>query len=94
MSSELFCTGALYKQMLHFVGGLVIDVDRDLGHKSATENLDIYGHLWPHSDEQTRNILNESVGGAAPGIQNPDVLERGKSSCVFFAYSSSRWFPG
>ncbi len=38
-------------------------VQARLGHKSATETLDTYGHLWPDADEQTRNILNEALTG-------------------------------
>ncbi len=44
-------------------GASVKTVQARLGHKSATETLDTYGHLWPDADEQTRNILNESLIG-------------------------------
>jgi hypothetical protein len=34
-----------------------------LGHKTATETLDTYAHVWGDADEQTRNILNEALPG-------------------------------
>ncbi len=45
----------------HFYASLLIDrgssvktVQRRLGHQSATETLDTYGHLWPDNDDETR----------------------------------------
>jgi len=57
-------------------GARVITVQARLGHKSATETLDTYGHLWPDADEQTRNILNESLTGLRHGYGIAGVLER------------------
>jgi integrase len=47
-------------------------VQARLGHKSATETLDTYGHLWPDADEQTRNILNNAL----TTLRKPDVQLR------------------
>jgi hypothetical protein len=34
-----------------------------LGHQSAMETLDTYGHLWPDSDDQTREAVDNIFGG-------------------------------
>lgn len=52
-----------YASLLIRHGASVKTVQARLGHKSATETLDTYGHLWPDADEQTRNILNEALTG-------------------------------
>jgi hypothetical protein len=49
---------------------LTSSLSRPVGHKSATETLDTYGHLWPDADEQTRNILNEAL----IGLRKPDSM--------------------
>ena len=33
-------------------------VQARLGHKSAQTTIDIYGHLWPDSDERTRTAID------------------------------------
>jgi integrase len=50
-----------YASLLIRNGASVKLVQARLGHKSAQETLDTYGHLWPDSDEQTRSILNEAL---------------------------------
>ena len=50
-----------YASLLIRNGANVKLVQARLGHKSATETLDTYGHLWPDADEQTRNILNNAL---------------------------------
>jgi integrase len=50
-----------YASLLIRNGASVKLVQARLGHKSALETLDTYGHLWPDSDEQTRSILNEAL---------------------------------
>jgi hypothetical protein len=44
----------------------VKSVQRRLGHQSATETLDTYGHLWPDSDDETRDAV-ESILGVMSG---------------------------
>ena len=51
-----------YASLLISTGANVKLVQARLGHKSATETLATYGHLCD-ADEQTRNILNESLLG-------------------------------
>jgi integrase len=50
-------------------------VQARLGHKSATETLDTYGHLWPDADEQTRNILNDAMSGLRKADSKLRVLD-------------------
>ena len=38
-------------------------VQRRLGHQSAMETLDTYGHLWPDSDDETRNAVDLVLAG-------------------------------
>ena len=52
-----------YASLLIRNGASVKTVQARLGHKSAQETLDTYGHLWPDADEQTRNILNDALVG-------------------------------
>jgi integrase len=35
-----------------------------LGHESAVETLDTYSHLWPDSEDRTREAVDEILGGA------------------------------
>ena len=64
-----------YASLLIRNGANVKLVQARLGHKSATETLDTYGHLWPDADEQTRNILNEALTGLRQGDSTLRVLE-------------------
>ncbi len=36
-------------------------VQRRLGHKTAHETLDAYGHLWPDSDDRTRDAVDAEL---------------------------------
>lgn len=57
--------GATFHDLRHFYASLLISrgcsvktVQRRLGHQSATETLDTYGHLWPDSDDETREAVD------------------------------------
>jgi hypothetical protein len=41
----------------------VKSVQRRLGHQSAIETLDTYSHLWPDSDDETRDAVDAVLGG-------------------------------
>jgi integrase len=43
----------------------VKDVQERLGHASPTETLETYSHLWPDSNERTRQALEEAIGEMA-----------------------------
>jgi integrase len=42
-------------------GANVLEVQARLGHKSATETLDTYAHLWPNSEDNTRRIIDAAL---------------------------------
>lgn len=53
----------------HFAASVMIDqganvkqVQKHLGHSSATVTLDTYSHLWPDSDDVTRRALEAGLG--------------------------------
>jgi integrase len=54
-----------YASLLIASGASVKVVQARLGHKSAMETLDTYGHLWPDSEDQTRKAVDEALGGLA-----------------------------
>ncbi len=47
-----------YASLLIRHGESVKVVQRRLGHKTAQETLDTYGHLWPDSDGRTREAVD------------------------------------
>ncbi len=56
---------ATFHDLRHFYASLLIArgcsvkaVQSRLGHQSAMETLDTYGHLWPDSDDETRNAID------------------------------------
>jgi integrase len=60
-------TGTTFHDLRHFYASLLIArgcsvkaVQKRLGHQSAMETLDTYSHLWPDSDDETRDAV-ESV---------------------------------
>ena len=53
-----------YASALIHAGESVKVVQNRLGHNSAVETLDTYGHLWPDNEEATRSAV-EGVLGAA-----------------------------
>jgi integrase len=62
-------TWATFHDLRHFYASLLIhhgcsvkSVQRRLGHQSATETLDTYGHLWPDSEDETRDAVESILG--------------------------------
>lgn len=49
----------LYASMLIHDGKSVKVIQELLGHKSATETLDTYGHLWERSDDEVRATVDK-----------------------------------
>lgn len=47
-----------YASLLIRHGESVKVVQERLGHKSAQETLDTYSHLWPDSDDRTREAVD------------------------------------
>jgi integrase len=57
---------ATFHDLRHFYASLLISrgcsvkaVQKRLGHQSAMETLDTYGHLWPDRDDETRNAVDQ-----------------------------------
>ena len=45
-----------------------------LGHASAVETLDTYGHLWPDSEDQTRQTIDLVLGSPADSVRMLTLL--------------------
>jgi integrase len=65
-------TGTHFHDLRHFYASLLIRhgesvkvVQARLGHASAAETLDTYSHLWPDSDDRTREAIDAVLGTAA-----------------------------
>lgn len=54
-----------YASLLIRHGESVKTVQARLGHASAVETLDTYSHLWPDSDDRTRDAIDSVLGSAA-----------------------------
>ena len=53
-----------YASLLIRHGESVKTVQARLGHASAVETLDTYSHLWPDSDDRTRDAIDSVLGTA------------------------------
>jgi integrase len=64
--------GVTFHDLRHYYASLLIRhgesvkvVQKRLGHKSAVETLDTYSHLWPDSEDRTREAVDTTLGRAA-----------------------------
>jgi integrase len=58
-----------YASLLIRHGESVKVVQARLGHASASETLDTYAHLWPDSDDLTREAIDQALGArVAPAL--------------------------
>jgi integrase len=63
-----------YASLLIRYGESVKTVQARLGHASASETLDTYSHLWPDSDDRTREAIDSVLGtGRIGGIEAPSA---------------------
>ncbi len=79
--------GVRFHDLRHwFASALIVEglsvkaVQKALGHKNATETLDIYGHLWPSDEAATRDAIERALGsGVAPALHDagPAEMNRG-----------------
>lgn len=65
-------TGTVFHDLRHFYASLLIEagesvktVQSRLGHASAVETLDTYGHLWPDSEDRTRKVVEEAFASGS-----------------------------
>lgn len=56
-----------YASLLIRYGESVKTVQDRLGHASAAETLDTYSHLWPDSDDRTREAIDSVLGHGRAG---------------------------
>ena len=61
--------GTRFHDLRHYYASLLIrhgesvkTVQARLGHASASETLDTYSHLWPDSDDRTREAVDDVLG--------------------------------
>lgn len=69
----------------HYAASVLIDqgasvkaVQRHLGHASATTTLDTYAHLWPESEEVTRQALSAGLSRVVLPVCDPGGAEAAK----------------
>ncbi len=69
-----------WHELRHFDAPLLIAagesvkvVKSRLGHKSAMETLDTYGHLWPDSEESTRAAIDGVLGSVTRDQASEEV---------------------
>lgn len=77
-ASAVGLKGLVFHGLRHYYASLLIrhgesvkTVQARLGHKSATETLDTYSHLWPDSDDRTRQAVDDILGGSADSLRTP-----------------------
>lgn len=66
-----------YASLLIRHGESVKVVQARLGHASATETLDTYAHLWPDSEDRTRQAIDSVLGSTecAPDVHQPGAAD-------------------
>ena len=62
-------TSRYYASLLIRHGESVKTVQSRLGHASAVETLDTYSHLWPDSDDRTRDAIDSVLGFTADALR-------------------------
>lgn len=65
-----------YASLLIRHGESVKTVQSRLGHASAVETLDTYSHLWPDSDDRTRDAIDSVLGSAADWLRTGGEIAR------------------
>lgn len=58
-----------YASLLIRHGESVKVVQPRLGHATATETLDTYSHLWPDSEDRTRDAVDAVLGIPADSLR-------------------------
>ncbi len=67
--------GLVFHGLRHYYASLLIRhgesvkvVQARLGHATAAETLDTYSHLWPDSEDRTRQAVDEVLGSACASV--------------------------
>ena len=65
--------GVTFHDLRHYYASMLIRhnesvkvVQARLGHATAAETLDTYSHLWPDSEDRTREAVDVVLGACAP----------------------------
>jgi integrase len=73
-------TGTGLHALRHYYASLLIRhgesvkvVQARLGHASAAETLDTYSHLWPDSDDRTREAVDSVLGAPADSVRTGEA---------------------
>ena len=64
-----------YASLLIRHGESVKTVQARLGHASAVETLDTYSHLWPDSDDRTRDAIDSVLGSTADPLRTEAIRQ-------------------
>ena len=63
-----------YASLLIRHGESVKTVQARLGHATAAETLDVYSHLWPDSDDRTREAVDAALGNLADSVRTEGMI--------------------
>jgi len=74
--------GVGFHGLRHFYASLLIRhgesvkvVQKRLGHATAAQTLDTYGHLWSDSDDMTRAAVDSVLGSCAPNVRQESASD-------------------
>ena len=75
--------GVVFHDLRHYYASLLIRhgesvkvVQARLGHATAAETLDTYSHLWPDSEDRTREAIDAVLGASADLVRTDRVLQQ------------------
>ena len=78
--AKCVCVAVDFHELRHFYASLLIrhgesvkTVQARLGHASAAETLDTYSHLWPDSDDRTREAVDTAFGIPADSLRTREA---------------------
>ena len=70
-----------YHDLRHYYASLLISSGADvkvvqarLRHRSAKTTLDVYGHLFPDSDDRTRTAVDAALARRADSLRTEEVI--------------------
>jgi len=74
--------GVVFHELRHYYASLLIRhaesvkvVQARLGHATAAETLDTYSHLWPDSEDRTREAVDDVLGAScAPAVPREGIF--------------------
>ncbi|MHB8488868.1 MAG: tyrosine-type recombinase/integrase [Candidatus Dormibacteria bacterium] len=81
-------TAATFHDLRHFYASALIrhgesvkTVQARLGHATAVETLNVYGHLWPDSEDRTRAAVDELLGARFGNSTSRVTMPKSDSAC-------------